>query len=518
MINKKINITIILFLIIGALACTEIGNEPRNENQPPETSIFLYPSSNGTINQQKSRLQVHWWGEDPDGKVLGYYFRWVGLDSKWSFTTANDSLFSLPIGSADTTYTIEVMAVDVLGNKKYDNSVMWNGIDIGAEPFVDGNNNGVWDKGEKYFDIGMIDLTPASLKFPIKNTPPIIEWNKESVIPDETFPVITVAWDATDLDDDASIVNISLAINNLDLAVKLPGNTRLVTLRIKDINAHEPELEILVNGLESKLFDKTLKGLKLDDYNRLYVWASDISGSISDIQSLPDTSAKWFVKKPKGELLIVDDYEKASNATIFYKDVFSTIDGGRFANKFDVFDLEATKLPFANITFLETIKLFKYIYWYGDASPSLEVASSITQKYINGGGKIGYSLNFQEPKSSFTFDLATIQSFLPIEKFGEKKPISFMFAGANVLPLADFSDYQQLRTSSTISYVRTYIPNSLTAKAVYNLSSTQLNGVISIMNDDKKLFFIGLPLHSSNAIDNSVKKLIEKVYIDEFGM
>ncbi|MFK5950119.1 MAG: hypothetical protein QM500_15250, partial [Methylococcales bacterium] len=316
--------------------------------------------------------------------ILGYYFHWLGVSPEWSFTRSNDSLFSLPIGSADTTYVFEVMAVDVEGNKKYDNSVIWNGEDIGPEPFIDANGNGIWDEGEIYYDLGMIDPTPAIMKFPIKNSPPEIEWSKESIIPEETFPVITVAWNATDLDGDESIVSIDLAINDVDLAVKLPGNTRLVTLRIKDVDAVEPELEILINGSEDRIFEKTLTGLKLDDFNRLYVRASDISGSYSDIQPLPDTSRTWFIKKPKGDLLLVDDYDNGPDAVVFYDELFNSIDNGNYSDKFDVIDLELTQLPFASITFLETIKLFKFIYWYSDSSPSLELTSSVTQKFIIG--------------------------------------------------------------------------------------------------------------------------------------
>lgn len=524
MTKIKLNIAFILLLIIAMVACTETGNEPRNENLPPDTEIFLFPDNPDSINQQKSRLQVHWWGEDPDGAVLGYYFRWVGLNTNWSFTTSNDSLFSLPIGSADTTYVIEVMAVDVEGNMQYDNSVMWNGDDIGPEPFIDSNGNGIWDKGEFYFDLGLIDPTPASMKFPIKNSPPEIEWNKESLIPEETFPVITVAWNVSDLDGDESIVSIDLAINDLNLAVELPGNTRLVTLRIKDVDAIQPEFEILINGSEDKIFDKTLTGLKLDDFNRLYVRASDISGSSSEIQPLPDTSRTWFIKKPKGDLLVVDDYNLGEVAEIFYDGLFSLMDDGNFTNKFDVLNVEETLLPFPNITFLETIKLFKYIYWYSDSTPSLELTSSITQKFILGGGKIGYSMTFKEPGESFDYDITTLQSFLPIEDFGEEVPIRRIYPDppANVIPIsdstADFSDYPQLRNQEAISYVHTYIPNSLVSKATYNISSSALNGKISLLTNNKELFFIGLPLHDCDAIEGSVKELIEKVFIDEFEM
>ncbi len=522
MIKQKLHIILLFIIIFAHFSCTELSNEPRNENKPPDTEIFLFPDNVDSLNQQKSRLSVHWWGEDPDGIVLGYYFRWTALSKKWSFTTANDSLFSLPIGSANTTYLIEVMAVDIEGNKKYDNSVIWNGEDIGPEPFIDANGNGVWDKGETYYDIGLIDPTPASMKFPIKNSPPEVEWNKESVIPEETFPVITVAWDASDLDGNESIVSIDLAINDINQAVQLPGNTRLVTLRIKDVNAANPEFEILINGSEDKIFDKTLTGLQLNNFNRLYIKAIDISGSSSEVQALPDTSRTWFVKKPKGELLIVDDFvEVSNNAETFYNNLFSEIDNGSYANKFDILDIEKTHLPFSNITFLETMKLFKYIYWYSDTTPSLELTSSVTQKYIINGGKIAYSMNIKKSSSSFEFDLTTIQSFLPIENFGEDEPLTIMYPGANAIPKSDttanFSDYPQLRTAVTVSYVRTYIPNSK-AKGVHNLSSSQINGTISLLNNNKELFFIGLPLHNSDAINGSVKALIEKVFIDEFGM
>ncbi|MBU0473343.1 MAG: hypothetical protein KKF62_04200 [Bacteroidetes bacterium] len=522
MTNKKINIATIFLILIAFIACTELSNDPLNENKAPNTSIFLYPDNPDSINQQKSRLQVHWWGEDPDGVVLGYYFRWVGIDSEWNFTTRNDSVFSLPIGSADTTYVLEIIACDIQGNSKYDNSVIWNGIDIGPEPFIDRNSNSVWDEGEYYFDIGMIDPTPASMKFPIKNSSPEVEWNKESIIPDVTFPVITVGWDATDLDGDESIVSIDLAINDINLAVNLPGNTRLVTLRIKDVNAVQPELQILINGSEDKIFEKTLTGIKLDDFNRLYVRATDISGSTSEIQSLPDTSRTWFIKKPKGDILIVDDYAGGADAISFYNNLFSSIDNGSYINKYDVMDIEATKLPFANITFLETLKLFKYIYWYSDASPSLELASSITQKYIVSGGKIGYSMTLQEPTVAYTYDLATVQSFLPIEGFGEAKALNFMFPGALANPITDSTGtiygYPQLKTATTISYVRTYVPSPYSAKAIHMLSSSQISGTISLITNDKKIFFIGIPLHQSNGIEGSVKALIEKVFIDEFGM
>ncbi len=314
-------------------------------NQPPNTGLFLYPDS--TISQQPSQIKVSWWGDDPDGTIIGYYFKWEGIDSTWHFTSSNDSTFALPIGSKDTTYNFLISAVDNSGNGKYDNNITQNGINYGPEPFVDANNNGVYDKGETYFDIGLIDPSPASLNFPIKNTTPVIQWSTLTVLPDTSFPVMTFAWNASDLDGNETITHINLALNDTTNFISLDGLTRLITLRIIDINATNPEMEILLDGSDQNIFPQHLQGLKLEDNNKIYIQATDLSGAKSDFISLPDTNKTWFVKKPKGKLLIVDNYPSTNHQlTDFYNQQFNTIDGGTLTGKFDVYDFQKFHVTF----------------------------------------------------------------------------------------------------------------------------------------------------------------------------
>ena len=160
--NRTLLLLIVLsFFIAGMISCSKEGVNNPVGNQPPDTGLFLYPDS--TINQQPSRLNVHWWGDDPDGVILGFYYKWEGIDSGWTFTTSNDSIFALPIGSSDTTYLFSVAAVDAGGNKVYDQNVERNGINFGAEPFIDENGDGIYNEGEPFYDIGLIDPTPAEL-------------------------------------------------------------------------------------------------------------------------------------------------------------------------------------------------------------------------------------------------------------------------------------------------------------------------------------------------------------------
>lgn len=506
----------ILFLI----SCTEDFSDNPIGNIPPETGLFLYPDS--SVSKQPSRLRVSWWGDDPDGLIIGYYIKWEGIDDKWSFTTSNDSVFALPIGSKDTTYNFTVSAVDAQGNGRYDFKVFQNGIDYGAEPFIDKNLNGRYDEGEFYYDLGLIDPTPASTNFPIKNSSPVLAWDELSFLPDTSFAVMTIKWNASDLDGEESITSIKLALNDTSNFVLLNGSVRLVTLRGVNLESSEPEFEILINSDPQNIFSKRLSGLKLNDNNVIYIKAVDLSGAESDLLSLPQTSATWYVKKPKGQLLIFDDFRSATTdlqATQFYNNVFNTINGGVLANKFDVFDLFKNKLPFESVTILETIKLFKYVFWYSASNPRLDLLNICTEKFNQAGGKIAFSMTFQDSSSNFLFDLSSLQGFLPIDNVSKVLSNGFLLLGANATPV-DGSGYPHLKTSVTISFVRSFTPNEIVTDKIYELSdrnNVQL-GNIAFRSKSKNLFFIGLPLHQSNSVAGSVNTLFEKIFFEDFGV
>ncbi len=512
--KKLLLIFSLIFLSFIILTCSDDQVSNPVGNKAPDTGLFLYPDS--TINQQPSKLHVHWWGDDPDGVVEGFYIMWEGIDSAWGFTKSNDSIFALPIGTSDTTYKFFVVSVDAEGgNEVYDNSVIRNGISFGAEPFTDSNGNGKYDEGENYVDIGLVDPTPAELIFPIKNTAPVLQWNELTVLPDTSFPVMTFKWDADDLDGDETIQAINISLNDTINYITLNGSVRLVTLRIKDLNASIPEMEILINGSDQNIFPETLSGLQLNSDNKFYVQAVDLSGAVSNIISLPDTGTNWYVKKPKGQLLIFDDFAGSSSeqAKTFYRNEFNSIG---LQNKYDEYDLNKQPLPFESVTVYEMMKLFKYTYWYSVSNPRLDLLNAVTNKYLNQGGKIAFSMTFQSSSSTYEFDLSTLQGFLPIDSVSS--PLSFLLSGADVLPAPQSSGYSTLRTTSTISYVRTYIPNSVVTDRVYLLSVSQISGNVGFITKDKTEFFIGLPLYDCNGGNQNVDELLSKIFFDEFGL
>jgi len=516
---KVLQLFLISNILLLLLSCSEEQVNNPAGNQPPDTGLFLYPDS--TISQQPSRLNVHWWGDDPDGVILGFFFKWEGIDSSWNFTLANDSIFSLPIGSADTTYNFLVSAADAEGNGFYDMEVIRNGINYGPEFFIDGNGNGVYNEGEKFYDAGLIDPTPASLKFPIKNTPPVLEWNELTILPDTSFPVMSFKWDADDLDGIETIEFINISLNDTNNFVTLDGSVLFLTLRIKDVQSASPEMQILINGSDQNIFSELLPGLQLDGDNRFYVQAVDLSGAKSNRISLPDTNKTWFVKKPKGKVLIFDDFTSSSSdleATLFYRQTFSSIGGGTLAGRFDEYDLANQVLPFENITLYETMKLFPFTFWYSGSDPRLDLLNIVTNKYLQLGGKIAFSMTFRDSSSTFVFDLSNIQGFLPVDSVSNIIPQGFLLPGADILPASVQINYPPLKTTVTIAFVRTIVPNQLVATDIYDLTNQQISGTVGFITNDKTRFFIAFPLHQCNGGEGNVDDLLDKVFFEEFGL
>ena len=408
-IKKFLLLVILITSLLQCLSCKEEVVSVRLKNQPPETSVSLYPDS--VITPQQTRLLVSWWGDDRDGLVIGFYFKWN--DEDWNFTTSNDSLFALKIGATDTTYKFSVSAVDGEGNGIYDSNILQNGIDFGPEPFIDLNANGIRDNNEYFYDIGLIDPTPAVFFFPLKNSAPTIEWNELSFVPDTSFPVMSFGWIADDIDGVESILKINIALNdtsNPDNIISIDGSVRTVTLRTNEFSSPNPLMEILIEGQENNINPEKLPGLIFNDLNYFYVQAEDISGAKSEFIRLPgiDSLAYWYVKKPVGSLLIIDDYSAFDNVDVaaFYYAMFDSLG---LTGNYDVYDIVNQEPPYKNVTFYETIKLFDYLFWYTDNNPSIDLASFSTQKYLSQGGKIAYSMQFPQ-----SVDPLELQSFIPI--------------------------------------------------------------------------------------------------------
>ncbi len=503
---KKILIIVAAFsLLVLFNSCYEKLVSNPVGNQPPNTYLFLFPDS--TISSQPSRLKVFWSGDDPDGFVIGFYFSWDSVS--WTFTEKNDSLFALQIGVVDTNYVFLASAVDNSGDGLYNSQVVQNGVNYGPEPFTDLNGNGQYDPGEPFIDIGLIDPSPARLFFPIKNTAPVVVWNALSFLPDTSFSAMTFGWEASDLDGDETIQAIHIALNDTSNFISLDGSVRRITIRTKDFSSSAPLMDVLIDGNPGNIVSVKLPGLKFNDNNIFYVQAVDVSGAKSPFLSLPGTDATWYVKKPKGKLVIIDNYSIADDANDFYA---AMMDSLGLNDKYDFYDIQTETPPYLSITFLETIKLFNYALWYTDPNPALDLASATVSKYLDAGGKIFFSMQF--PAS---VDLTVVQGFLPILADSSSTRASIL-AGVKVVSDTTDSSYPNLETSISIFRPRSFYLGSIGVTPIYYFPNNELKGFIGFANSEKSIFYLGLPLNKVNAGNYNVKALLSKVLFQDFGL
>ncbi len=522
----------ILFLITGTLfialmsSCYEdLSNNPV-ANKPPKTYISVFADS--TISQQQSSVRLHWWADDPDGLVIGYFISIDGI--KWKFTSKNDSLLSFTILGTDTSYLFRVAAVDNSGNGKYDVQLISGNINFGPEPFTDLNGNNKWDEGEPFIDCGAIDPNPATLKLPLKNSPPVIKFlvdskNNTILIPDTTFTVASFGWTISDLDGDYTIRKVFVALNDTSEKVELPPNTRFITLKAEaPFNSDIVDCDIYLGTSINVPFPVKLKGLKLNQLNRFYVYCDDIAGSRSQLISMPaeGSSLKWYVKKPKGDILIIDDYGVNDNTASFYNQMMDSLN---LSDRYDIWDIKLGKttstppllLPrLLSPQFLETLRLFKVIIWYTDNDPTLEPAQIAIRNYTISGGKVLFSMMFPQ-----LFDPRGLSDFLPIDSLSPA-PISVIPKNTKVNPIGDgvILNYPQLSIDDgnvPVARIRTYYPNPVTSKNLYNLDLPN-QPIISFKTSDSRIIFLGLPLSRVNGNPFNAKAFLDKVLFQEFGV
>ncbi len=151
-----------LILIFLGLSCKRPASE-QVENIPPDTHIFI----EGVVDTVPAYQVIHWYGNDPDGYVVGYFYHWD--NDTPVFTTKNVDTFTLSVPDSDSIgmHVLYVAAVD--------------------------NENAE-------------DPTPATLHIPVKNSPPTISFQHNTLPPDTTLPYVTFYVETHDIDGDESVI------------------------------------------------------------------------------------------------------------------------------------------------------------------------------------------------------------------------------------------------------------------------------------------------------------------------
>jgi len=385
MLKKTLPFLILLnFLLISC----ENGLEGNlKENLTPSTSLTL-----GSINLPEgerllSQVKISWWGDDPDGYIIGYEF-YIGDPAQantndWTFTEKADSIFILPIpeNTTDADVTFSIRAVD--------------------------NENAK-------------DEDPPSLVFPIRNTAPTVVFNATETPPDTTFSIASFGFTAADPDGNSNLNRIEVALNDTTsnaIWIEVPLSSTLLTLKI-ETEGVGANAKIFVGKALQEL-SEIFEGVLLNSDNELFIRSIDNAESISEVKSY-----KWFLKEQTSRILFLNDYSGNNSqsradlhldllnqlgiSSIDYIDISDgSVAGGTRVQLTSAFHNRDLSDPTINLALAQ----WDYIYWISDdLNRNIGYALELTSQFFENGGKMFVNIPIE-----FISSQNSLFQFLPFQ-------------------------------------------------------------------------------------------------------
>jgi len=403
-LRKLLIITSLLFVCFTSgilyLSCEKgIISEPY-PNRLPDTRLFIQPDTCG-LDTTFSTQYLHWWGIDPDGEVMGYFYQWSYFGEEYPdsfiWTTSESDTFHVPIRQDVDYFWFKVKAVDNSAGWDYpepaisgtddeyfsDTGTEYRKYDSLDVILADGKTPGIQTqfgdilktlRGDKFYSlaptdtVGAVDPTPAYALFPIRNSPPNVSFIYGSNPPDtiavKTFTTRTFNWVGHDPDGNETLVAFYYALNYKEAAIPLT---------IDDFQQGE------INGtLDGSVRTITLRNIPPGQWV-FYLVVEDIAGQISPIIQYPKPKGTWTVEQPKTNgTLFIDDYALTTDGDKLYPEALDEILGDK---NYSVWHIE-NRIPYSKIDIDDTISFFNYIVYYADGQSHLPNMSAEILKYI----------------------------------------------------------------------------------------------------------------------------------------
>jgi hypothetical protein len=536
-------------------SCREHVADNPVPGKPPQTFLWLYPE--GTVGTGVSKAHLRWWGESPNGLVRGFLFSFKVVSGtvttlpspdtlRYSWVTKNDSTVLFPMDTVFRKFAVVVRAVDNGFAGLPEQSI----VRMLPFPFWDKNDNGVFDGADQRLDNlnRAIDPVGAVQTFPIRNTPPTIallanpsDPNTPQKLPDTTFTAVTFGFKGSDADGDNTLASYRIALNDTAASaqwVTVTLRDTILTLVVPRSRSDAATSIVSADLYSGKFLGRRLIGqvqnLKLDADNAVYIQVRDVAGEFSPPLKLPGSTDRWYVKKPRGRLLLVNDYTNFDLplAQSTYQSALAAVPGGAFT-QVDQLDITLGLTPsdkemgkfgrlvpqFVDPALIQTFLLYDYVVWYTDQVPSLAIAQLSVFSYLQNGGRVIFStmfLNTTDPRGALR-DFAPIDSVNSVDLSPTRPLPPPPVAGdsrlpANLVVYADSSDlryvYPQLalNVSPTIhSVFMRPIYRRSDARYIYRLQSDARTPQryfgspnIAVIDGQNSIIFVGLPLHLLN--------------------
>jgi hypothetical protein len=556
-VNKNLSIAIlaVLLLALATSGCSEHVADNAGTGKPPQTFLWLFPDAE--VGVGVSRTHLRWWGEAPNGLVRGFLFSFAVVTNnvttlpspdtlRYTWVTGNDTTLLFPLDTLFRKFAVVVRAVDQSFGGLPERSI----VRMLPSPYWDRNDNNLFDGGDLRLD-GLheaADPAGAVQTFPIRNTPPTItllpnpsDPGTPQRLPDTTFTVVTIGFKGADADGDNTLAAYRIALNDttspanwISVALRDTILTLVVPRARSDAAGATVSADVYGGSFLGRRLLGQISNLRLDAENTLFVQARDVAGEYSQPLRLPGGTDRWYVRRPSGRLLLVDDYTVSDSplAHSAYLRSLEAVPGGGFAtvDHIDIglgltaTDKEAGRYgrlvpQFVDPALVQTFLLFDYVIWYADQIPSLAVAQLSVFPYLQNGGRVIFScmfLNTSDPRGALR-DFAPIDSVSSVDLSG-LRPIPPAWAGdsripsnyvvepdstnpANLYPRLAFNDVG----SNFHSVFMRPIYRRSDARYLYHLQAdTRVpqryfgSPNIAVIDGQNTIIFVGLPLHLLN--------------------
>jgi hypothetical protein len=470
--------TLVLGLLVFTSSCKKGEELP---NSAPDTKISVESINLTGDKRLNSTVNLTWFGTDVDGYVTHYEIKIN--EGEWFKTQIQDSTFLFEIDPDTDSTDIEfyVRAVD---------------------------------------DENVADPSPAYLKVPLKNSPPIVAFDEASVTEDTTNLVISFRYRASDPDGDATLKKVYIRANDGAWA-EIDLNQKLVSLMPTNTTTTGKGNANLYYGV-NKNASLTIDGFMNEGDNIIQLKVVDIADSESKI----DSSISIYTKAKYSDILVVGGHN-ASISESYHKlvsDNYTNLDyvdfardGGKYQPKFWDPTFRLLAMAYDKI-FFHTEEGTTSNPFTGIDGTLLDFAAPVIQQLIDNNKKVLVSTSFSNGA-----DLSIIGDVLSIDSFSSTKGQAF-FTNDSLATSTDAA-YPSVQPANFLLAADPFYPG-VNAEVLYNAQVTPSGGwsgprCIAIRrrnnNNQVNLILFSVELHKLNKNTMNQNLLMDKILNEAFN-
>lgn len=453
----------------------------------PETRMSYDTINLRGDNRLNTKVKLSWYGTDEDGYVAGFE---ISLDGQnWDFTSRQDSTFTfdIPAGNDSVDIDLHVRAVD---------------------------------------NTGLKDPSPAYLQVPLRNSAPEAFFIDKRGPNDTAFIAATFFWNAQDPDGNSSLAQVEIRANEGPWTTIQLGEPLLSLVPVSETASGPIDADIYY-GTNTSPSGTLLKGLRINDTNRLQIRAIDIAGKASKI----DTSPVFFYrgKTPGVDMLWVNGHNNSIRSE--YR---GFLDGASLG--YDLYDLGGDQGAHIPAYFDPTVQLIFKQYQTaflnlsttsysnpvsGTSSTLLDFLAPVVQRFTDGGGK--YFLTTSFSKDADVTNATGVYPFSGLALSSQPGSQARITTDSALVPVNN-SSYPEL-VPKNVEFGIVPIEASSDAQQFYRAQLTRFrgwNGSTDLMatvrrpNNQLTEVFFAQELHRYDQFPSRVEQLIGDIFKNEF--